>query len=165
MQKIKLYTSPWLRLLFACLAIAIAVSIFLFSAEPPIDSADRSTGIAERILLLLFPDFKTMSVSEQAALLSAADHLLRKAAHFCVYAALGLFLCLSSLGSLAVPVIHLLRSLCIGAAYAASDEWHQAFVPGRGPGIGDVLLDSTGVLAGVLCALLLAKLIRKKKPY
>lgn len=163
MQKIKLYSSPWLRVIFICLTIAIAVTIFLFSAEPAVDSGDRSTGIAETLLSLLLPDFKTMSAEEQDALLSTADHLLRKTAHFCVYAALGCFLCLTSLGSFAAAVVHALRSLLIGAAYAASDELHQAFVPGRGPGVSDVLLDSAGVIAGALCALLLAKLIHRKK--
>jgi len=31
-------------------------------------------------------------------------------------------------------------------AYAAADEWHQTFVPGRGGMVSDVLIDSLGVL-------------------
>jgi VanZ family protein len=31
-------------------------------------------------------------------------------------------------------------------AYAASDEFHQSFVPGRGPSAHDVMIDSIGVL-------------------
>jgi VanZ family protein len=37
----------------------------------------------------------------------------------------------------------------LGAAYAASDEWHQSFVAGRTASFGDVLLDCLGI-AGLL---------------
>lgn len=33
--------------------------------------------------------------------------------------------------------------LCL--LYAASDEWHQTFVPGRGGHVADVLIDSLGI--------------------
>ena len=39
---------------------------------------------------------------------------------------------------------------CIASAYAATDEIHQLFVPGRSGQVSDVLLDSAGVLAGLL---------------
>ena len=43
-------------------------------------------------------------------------------------------------------------------AYAASDEYHQSFVPGRGPSVWDVLLfDNFGALAGLWICLLLRK--------
>ena len=163
MQKIKLYDSPRLRLLFLCLSVALAVTIFLFSAEPATESADRSTGLAEIVLSLCFPAWNELPQGEQEALLAETDHLLRKTAHFCVYAALGALLCLTSLGFWAKRYVHALRSLIIGALYAISDEVHQAFVPGRGPGIGDVILDSIGVLVGILAILLLAKIIIKRK--
>lgn len=163
MQKIKLYDSPLLKVLFIVLALVIAVTIFLFSAEPATDSAERSTSLAKSLLLLVYPDFASLPAGKQEQLLSATDHLLRKTTHFCVYAALGIFICLVSLGCFATCKAHLLRTLLIGAAYAASDEIHQAFVPGRGPGVGDVLIDSAGVIAGALCALLLAKILLKRK--
>ena len=39
-----------------------------------------------------------------------------------------------------------------GVLYAVSDEIHQTFVPGRAGQIRDVLIDSCGVLAGILLA-------------
>lgn len=42
-----------------------------------------------------------------------------------------------------------LVALFISVLYAASDEWHQSFVPGRSACIEDVLLDSSAVLAAV----------------
>lgn len=38
------------------------------------------------------------------------------------------------------------KSLLFCLAYAASDEWHQSFVPGRTPSALDVLIDGTGAL-------------------
>ncbi|MEW5884060.1 MAG: VanZ family protein [Armatimonadota bacterium] len=61
--------------------------------------------------------------------------------------------------------LHLQRGLTVrrslvwaaigGIAFAASDEWHQTFVPGRGGLVGDVLIDLVGVAlaVGVLAVL------------
>ena len=38
----------------------------------------------------------------------------------------------------------------VATVYAATDEFHQLFVPGRSGQISDVLLDSAGVMAGLL---------------
>ena len=36
----------------------------------------------------------------------------------------------------------------IATAYAASDEWHQSFVPGRSADVADWFADTAGALAG-----------------
>ena len=36
------------------------------------------------------------------------------------------------------------------AAYGVTDEWHQSFVPGRTPDVGDWMADAVGAAAGVL---------------
>ncbi len=48
----------------------------------------------------------------------------------------------------------------IGTVYAASDEFHQAFVPGREPTFTDVLIDSAGVALGLGLFLLARFLVR-----
>ena len=45
--------------------------------------------------------------------------------------------------------------------YAASDEYHQSFVADRGPSVFDVMIDSAGVIAGVL---LMFWILQRKKP-
>ena len=45
-------------------------------------------------------------------------------------------------------------SWLIGTAYAVTDEFHQSLVPGRSCELRDVVIDSCGVLTGVLAALL-----------
>ena len=71
---------------------------------------------------------------------------LRKLAHFTEFTALGALLAWR-FGMLAKG--NLPAFLC-GAGAACIDEAIQMFVPDRGPGIKDVLIDSSGVLTGML---------------
>ena len=48
----------------------------------------------------------------------------------------------------------------IGTAYAVTDEFHQYFVPGRSCEVRDMLIDSCGVLVGVL---IVARFVRLRK--
>ena len=125
-----------------------------------------STSLTAGIVQLFNPGFGDLPEAEQATILASADHVLRKCTHFCVYAALGALLLLDSLCFAAKPPVHILRALLAAALYAASDEIHQAFVPGRGPAVTDVLLDSAGALCGILAIWLLvwASCRRKKQP-
>lgn len=66
--------------------------------------------------------------------------LIRKAAHFTNY---GILFWLLIRGPLrGRPYVAL--ALCV--LYAMTDEAHQYFVPGRGPSLYDVALDSCGAL-------------------
>jgi len=50
----------------------------------------------------------------------------------------------------------------MAVTYAATDEFHQSFVPGRGPSIWDVLVfDNLGALAGLWAGSLLRKVRQK----
>ena len=51
-------------------------------------------------------------------------------------------------------------SLIGGMIYAMLDEIHQAFVPGRGALITDVMLDTLGVITGIFISLLIIKLYK-----
>jgi VanZ family protein len=54
-------------------------------------------------------------------------------------------------------------ALALGAAYALLDEWHQVFVAGRTAQLGDILIDSAGVLCGIAAAGLIRYLFRTRK--
>ena len=72
--------------------------------------------------------------------------LLRKAAHFTEFAALGM--CLAWLyGMLQKGKVF---PFLWGVLAAAVDETIQCFVPDRGPSIRDVCIDSAGVLTGMI---------------
>ena len=85
--------------------------------------------------------------------------LLRKLAHFTEFSCLGI--CFSWLFSMLRRPIGL-SALC-GIAAAGIDEFIQIFVPDRGPGIADVLLDSCGVVFGVLVLSIVIYLQKKKQ--
>lgn len=55
----------------------------------------------------------------------------------------------------------LIITLTAGIIYASSDEIHQSFVPGRSPMITDVVIDTMGVILGILLIILGKKIIKK----
>jgi VanZ family protein len=81
-------------------------------------------------------------------------------AHVAEYVVLGALVVFALLASLEVrPAAWIAVAACW--IYAVSDEWHQAFVPGRVPDPMDWTRDAVGVGIGVaLALLLLAKLAR-----
>ena len=86
--------------------------------------------------------FALSSIPDLGTGLGGWDLALRKTAHAAEFAVLG-FLLLRAIG-------RELPALALGIAYAASDELHQAYVPGRLGSVWDFLLDSVGVALGVL---------------
>ena len=85
--------------------------------------------------------FALSSIPGLSTGLGVWDTLLRKGAHFAEYAILGALL-LRALGREGIAV-------AAGVAYAATDELHQHFVPGRHGSPLDVGLDALGVTLGV----------------
>ena len=74
--------------------------------------------------------------------------LLRKLAHLTEFACLGLLFCW--LFGMLLQKRWPLWSLLCGTATAAIDETIQLFVPGRGPAIKDVGIDTLGVCLGIV---------------
>ena len=70
------------------------------------------------------------------------DLVLRKVAHMAEYAVLG--------GLLQRAVGREPLAILLGSAYAVTDELHQSFVTGRQGAPLDWLIDTIGVVAGVL---------------
>ncbi len=72
------------------------------------------------------------------------DVVLKKSGHALAYGLLA-WLYLRALRGKAPPSERLrLLSLVLAVAYGATDEVHQAFVPGRTPRLTDVLIDGVG---------------------
>ena len=85
--------------------------------------------------------FALSSVPDLGTGLGTWDLVLRKLAHAAEFAVLGALLLRA--------VREELPALALGIAYAAMDELHQHFVPGRVGAPLDVLIDAVGVAVGV----------------
>ena len=83
--------------------------------------------------------------------LGVLDLILRKIAHVFEYAVLLVLAFrafLVTFKSAKTPVVYLL-AFVFSVFYAVLDEFHQSFVPGRGPSAMDVLIDTAGVFSGL----------------
>lgn len=54
-------------------------------------------------------------------------------------------------------------ALIIAALFAASDEFHQTFIPDRGGNVRDVLIDSSGAVAGLLLTAFAEKWLQSRR--
>jgi VanZ family protein len=93
------------------------------------------------VLLWAAVIFALSSLSDLGTGLGTWDLVLRKIAHATEFAILGALL----LRALREE----LPALALGIAYAASDELHQHFIPGRTGAPLDVAIDAVGVALGV----------------
>jgi VanZ family protein len=116
----------------------------IFSASSDSMSFQHSSRILGPIVRWLFP-----RLSEDAV--NAVVFYIRKCAHLTEYAILALLLWMA----LRKPVRSdsrpwrwpdARRALLLVALYAASDEFHQSFVPSREAAVGDVLIDTIGAV-------------------
>lgn len=89
---------------------------------------------------------------------SSSGGLLRKAAHFTEFAALGALLT----WRLAMEGRRASGALRWGGLAACVDETIQRFVPDRGPSLMDVGIDTCGVLTGILLLLFGHFLLRRQ---
>jgi VanZ family protein len=79
------------------------------------------------------------------------DLLLKKAAHMIEYGILAFLLWRAlSRGRGAPPRSALVAAFVVSVLYAASDEYHQSFVPGRNGTPVDVGIDAVGALVALL---------------
>ena len=109
--------------------------------------------------LFLFVDFV------QNTSFSYAGRLIRKSAHFIAYLILGYLVshAMKNENPTASDWKRRGMSPMLCVAYAISDEFHQIFVPGRGPLVKDVFIDGFGAALGILLYVGAQELWRRRK--
>ena len=133
--------------------------IFCFSAQPADVSTDTSLRVGMTIGKMSVPDFSKLPKEEQMDYAKKIEFPVRKMAHATEYAILG---CLLTNLCLTFPMRKAyMWGWLMGSAYAATDEFHQLFVPGRSGQMTDVMLDSVGCLAGCLLIYLILCIVKK----
>lgn len=154
------------HLLSLLLVLLVMAVIYYFSAQPVKKSTGTSDGFVTRFIKFFLPDFKSLPAAKQRLITRRVSFFIRKTAHLLEFAALGFSL---RLHLFAVELRQRISrpwliSWAIGSFYAATDEIHQFFVPGRGPRVSDVGIDSLGVLLGLLFLWLCTRVFRRRKP-
>lgn len=133
-------------------ALLIMYMIFSFSAQDGATSANlsyrvsrKAVSIADRALDLQLTDIQVTRCIRKI------HYYVRKLAHFSEYFLLAVTLTfpLYVYGVRGIWLVITGGILCTG--FAALDELHQYFVSGRSCSARDVLIDSCGSLAGILC--------------
>lgn len=124
--------------------------IFCFSAQTATESDSVSGQTIHVIAEKVIPDFPQKTEAEKQDIIRRFQHAARKTAHFAEYAILGIFISLALVPYRLKEKSRFLIAWISCIYYASSDEIHQYFVPGRGPGGIDVLIDSCGALFGIL---------------
>ena len=136
--------------------------IFLFSSQPSDESSKVSGTVCERVvedanrvLKLEMNQARVQSVAE------SIEYPVRKAAHMTEYAILGLLSFAFYRGILKKEKRQFLAALLTAAVYAATDEFHQYFIPGRSAEVMDVCIDTLGALIGLAILFFTLKVVRK----
>lgn len=137
MKKKVLIVISW-SLVIICMGI-----IFYFSAQ----DGDESQALSDSIKIIFGIPVRVS--------------VLRKIAHFVEFAGLSVF------------IFNAFRQTCgycrpylsffITAVYAASDEIHQLFVPGRAGMVTDVLIDSLGAATAIVFLMLIKFIVEKRR--
>jgi len=117
----------------------------IFAGSTDLMSAEHTSRIIVPLLRWFFPTISPLT-------LVRVEFFLRKAAHVSEYALLAVLLYRAFVHT----VFQSRRALSAGtvllscAAYAASDEFHQSFVPSRTASLRDVMIDVCGATLAVL---------------
>jgi VanZ family protein len=122
------------------LAVILCIIIFLFTASPSSTGA-HTQSVIEKI---------TGMKASQAHTL---NFIIRKMTHLSIFGLLAVCL------TLAFTKKPYYNAWILTTMYAATDEYHQSFMPGRTSSYYDVLLDSCGAIV----AILIVRLVRAKR--
>lgn len=149
--------------LWAAVSLLCMIFIFWFSSQNADESSELSGSLSARILDAA-QDWFSITISEPSK--DIMEVAVRKAAHFFIYFVFG-FCTANTIRQITDNRRYIFGvSLCWCSLYAATDEWHQYFVPGRSCMWQDWLLDTSGVLLGVGTAFLavrFAHIVKNRK--
>ena len=149
--------SPWVIVGRVVFTLALAGCIwFIFSNSMAV--AQVSSASSGRVLQLMQVALRRLGHPALAQRLTM--HFVRKLAHFCEYLLEGFLLMLCMRVYSRHPLRHITVPMLGGVLTALTDETIQLYSPGRSSQVTDVWLDSVGVLAGILAALVLMALCR-----
>lgn len=140
-----------IRLILIVLLLATFWIIFGFSGQ----DGETSGGLSQKVTQIIVNIF---GIQEDEDYIYRMEKIIRKIAHFSIYTIVGILvmalICTYNITQRNSSIL----SLIIGIIYAISDEIHQGFIPGRSARVTDVIIDTMGVIMGILIILVIIKM-------
>lgn len=144
-----------LKIIDVFLVLGWMTLVFWFSSQVGDDSKVQSGNTIRKIVLLFNKDITAENLE---LIVETLQPFVRKLAHFSLYT-LGGILIYNLINKYNLnKKAKIVYTIIIGALYATSDEIHQLFVPYRSGQITDVLIDTSGVITGVILFIIIAKI-------
>ena len=144
-MKVRIFVNKWMP------AFIWMILIFLGSSDAL--SAEHTSRFLVPFLRWFDPNISSLAIIQ-------IHMTIRKLGHFTEYAILAAFLWRGLRGTFLESgrAIIAFVTFLVAAGFAASDEFHQSFVPTRTASVHDVMIDCVGALVAVsLCALLASR--------
>lgn len=144
--------------LFLILVIVDMAVIFMFSSQNAEKSSEVSKTIVETVVEKIIDKVDESNKLEVKQ--DSLEKIIRKTAHFVLFALLGVFtfLMLKTSGWIGKNMYIFAFTLAICIVYAISDEVHQLFISGRDGNVIDVVIDTSGALIGMSIGFLLSRI-------
>lgn len=145
-------TSPWLiafRLIFTIALFACIAYIFRNSLQTGAESSLRSQAVTQAVNETLY----------KVHMDPVSEHTIRKVAHYLEFTMEGFLLMLCLRVYTSHFVRHMSWPLLIGMSTALMDETIQLFIPNRTSMVTDVWIDMSGVVSGLLVALVILLIV------
>lgn len=139
-----------IRTIAGVLAIVWMCVIFAFSAQEKDESSAVSEALSYRMVNSTGILFHLHLDEEELRRIAAAiESTVRKTAHMTEFGILSILIYVWLGKWQLVPASKMALASVSAILYAASDEFHQLWVPGRAGSIGDVMIDGAGAVLGV----------------
>lgn len=151
-----------IRIVLFILILTTFITIFRFSSQDGQTSSSLSKEVTEKVTKRI-NKIQNLEETERKNVFSRIEKIIRKIAHFSLYTIVGILLmslaCTYEFTEFKRGGI----SFLIGLMYACLDELHQFFISERSAQITDVMIDSMGVLFGILLVMLIYKIYTSRK--
>jgi VanZ family protein len=148
------------KIIYLVLVLIWMLTVFMFSSQNG-EQSQNTSGKVTQLIVEIITHNQNITASEKLELIENTDYYIRKFAHYSIYALGGIliYIYINTYNASNKKVI--LISILIGVIYAISDESHQHFTSGRCASVLDVVIDSFGIITGII----LINIIKKaKKP-
>lgn len=151
-MKSRVYRISPPRVMFFVLAIAVMAVIFVFSSQNADKSSSASKGLTKVAVKMIDSEYDKRPPALQRELWKKASFIVRKLAHFSIYTVLGF--CMScAAGKRRLFSAASGGVVAFGFLYALSDELHQMASEGRSCELRDMMIDTGGVIMGLLISM------------